>query len=78
MTNEFHTINGTCGNLVPQGPGYEGISLENQVCPVVGAQPGVSTVDGSDFARLSFNYLHSNTWRVRSSFLESLQPLTFT
>ncbi|KAH9022164.1 pleiotropic drug resistance ABC transporter [Lactarius pseudohatsudake] len=28
--NEFHTLNGTCSNLVPSGTGYENVSLANQ------------------------------------------------
>ncbi|KAG6877003.1 hypothetical protein C0993_011111 [Termitomyces sp. T159_Od127] len=47
IANEFHTLNGTCSNLVPQGPGYEGVSLSNQVCPTVGAVAGQSIVDAS-------------------------------
>ncbi|KIY71652.1 pleiotropic drug resistance ABC transporter [Cylindrobasidium torrendii FP15055 ss-10] len=63
MVNEFHTVNGQCGSLVPTGPGYENASLENQVCPVVGAQPGNMRVNGDTFVGLSFNYHYSNLWR---------------
>ncbi|KAG1861109.1 ABC-2 type transporter-domain-containing protein [Suillus subalutaceus] len=63
MMNEFHTLNGTCTTLVPQGPGYENISLANQVCTTVGAQPGMSTVNGNVFAYLSYDYLYSDLWR---------------
>ncbi|KAH8978977.1 hypothetical protein EDB83DRAFT_2242945 [Lactarius deliciosus] len=27
-----YTLNGTCSNLVPNGTGYENVSLTNQVC----------------------------------------------
>jgi ATP-binding cassette subfamily G (WHITE) protein 2 (SNQ2) len=64
MTNEFRTVNGTCNNLVPQGPGYEGISLSNQVCTTVGALPGQPTVQGSRFVELSFGYSYNHLWRV--------------
>ncbi|KAG5650930.1 hypothetical protein H0H81_010505 [Sphagnurus paluster] len=40
LTNEFHTLNGKCSTLVPQGPGYEGITIKNQVCTTVGSLPG--------------------------------------
>lgn len=65
MVNEFHTLNGTCSILVPQGPGYENVSLANQVCTTVGAQPGMPTVDGNVFAYLSYGYQYSDLWRVR-------------
>ncbi|KAG6879471.1 hypothetical protein C0992_002357 [Termitomyces sp. T32_za158] len=61
--NEFHTLNGTCSNLVPQGPGYEGVSLRNQVCPTVGAVKGQSIVDGNDFVQLSYDFSFSHVWR---------------
>ncbi|KAJ2929810.1 hypothetical protein H1R20_g7294, partial [Candolleomyces eurysporus] len=63
LTNEFRTLQGRCDALVPQGPGYENITLANQVCAVVGAQPGEDFVDGSIFARLSFQFEWSHTWR---------------
>ncbi|KAF8816092.1 hypothetical protein BYT27DRAFT_7248614 [Phlegmacium glaucopus] len=63
MTNEFHTLNGVCSTLVPSGPGYEDISLANQVCTVVGSQPGQATVSGNSYLALSFDYHYSNLWR---------------
>ncbi|KAG1888173.1 ABC-2 type transporter-domain-containing protein [Suillus subluteus] len=63
LTNEFHTLNATCTTLVPQGPGYENISLANQVCTTVGSLPGMSTVDGNSFVNLSYGYLYSDLWR---------------
>lgn len=65
MTNEFHTLNGVCSTLVPSGPGYEGISLANQVCTVLGSEPGQATVSGSAYLALSFGYFFQNLWRVR-------------
>ena len=64
MTNEFHTLNGTCTNLVPQGPGYEGITLANQVCTTVGSVPGEIHVQGSRFVELSLGYYYKDIWRV--------------
>jgi len=69
MTNEFHTLNGVCSNLVPQGPGYENITIDNQVCTTVGALPGESHVSGSRFVLLSYGFKQSNTWMVCPSLL---------
>lgn len=65
MTNEFRTLNPECKSLVPRGPGYENVTLENQVCTVVGAQPGQTFVDGGRFVNLYYDFDSSNTWRVR-------------
>ena len=65
MTNEFHTLNGVCSTLVPSGPGYEGISLANQVCTVLGSVSGQETVSGNSYLALSFSYFYRNLWRVR-------------
>ncbi|KDQ56615.1 hypothetical protein JAAARDRAFT_131673 [Jaapia argillacea MUCL 33604] len=62
LTNEFHTLNGQCATLVPQGPGYEGVSLVNQVCSAVGSIPGQRTVNGDRFVGLSYGYYYSNLW----------------
>ncbi|XP_006455063.1 hypothetical protein AGABI2DRAFT_121012 [Agaricus bisporus var. bisporus H97] len=63
MANEFRTLNGQCSSLVPSGPGYEGISLINQVCPIVGAEAGQSTVSGERYVSESFGYEFGQIWR---------------
>ncbi|KAF8477639.1 ABC-2 type transporter-domain-containing protein [Russula ochroleuca] len=63
ISNEFHTLNGSCSDLIPSGAGYENVSLANQVCGTVGSIAGQSTVDGNRFIELSFNYSHSHLWR---------------
>ena len=65
VTNEFHTLNGTCSSLVPRGAGYENIGLANQVCTTVGSQAGQAFVDGNKFVQLSYGYSYSHLWRVR-------------
>ncbi len=62
--NEFHTLNGTCSNLVPSGTGYEHVPLTNQVCETVGSIPGQSTVDGDRFIALSYDDSHGHVWQV--------------
>lgn len=56
-------MQGTCSTLVPSGPGYEGASIQNQACPVVGAIPGQPYVDGNRYVDLSYEYSYSHTWR---------------
>lgn len=62
--NEFHTIDAVCSTLVPQGPGYENVSLANQVCTTVGSQPGQLLVDGNIYIALTFDVWYSQLWRV--------------
>lgn len=61
ITNEFRSIDGECTTLIPQGPGYEGVTLANQVCGTPGAMPGESTVNGNTYVNLSFDYHWDNT-----------------
>ncbi|KAI0693726.1 pleiotropic drug resistance ABC transporter [Cytidiella melzeri] len=63
VTNELHNMQAECASLIPQGPGYENVTLANQVCAVVGSQPGQSTVSGALYASLSFGYSYSHLWR---------------
>ncbi|OCB87187.1 hypothetical protein A7U60_g5703 [Sanghuangporus baumii] len=63
MTNEFHTLDGTCSSIVPTGPGYENVSLSNQVCTTAGSVPGQSTVSGDRYLEISYDYSHSHLWR---------------
>jgi ABC-type multidrug transport system ATPase subunit/ABC-type multidrug transport system permease subunit len=63
MVNEFHAQNGQCASIIPSGPGYENVSIENQVCAVNGAQPGQSFVSGDAYLSASFQYEYSHLWR---------------
>ncbi|KAG2054926.1 pleiotropic drug resistance ABC transporter [Suillus hirtellus] len=63
LVNEFHTLHGFCSTLVPQGPGYENVSLANQVCTTVGSQPGDLLVDGNIYVGLTFNFQYGHLWR---------------
>lgn len=63
MVNEFHTLDGVCSTLVPSGPGYETVSLANQVCTVLGSQQGQDRVNGNAYVNLSFEYSFSHLWR---------------
>ncbi|KAL1743665.1 ABC-2 type transporter-domain-containing protein [Schizophyllum fasciatum] len=63
VTNEFRTLDAQCSVLVPQGPGYENISIDNQVCTTVGSVPGQTHVNGATYLNLSYGYNYSNTWR---------------
>ena len=74
LTNEFHTLDGTCSSLVPSGPGYENISLMNQVCTTVGSVPGQNTVNGNTFVGISYDYDYSHLWRVSAFSICSCVP----
>ncbi|KAJ7599841.1 CDR ABC transporter-domain-containing protein [Mycena floridula] len=62
--------------ICPHSSRYESVALSNQVCTVVGAQPGQSFVDGRRFTELSFGYSYSNTWRNFAIIIAAL--LVFT
>lgn len=63
MVVEFHGRKALCTSLVPSGPGYEHVSVLNQVCAVTGARPGQLYVSGDDYLELSFSYSYSHLWR---------------
>ncbi|KAG1745080.1 ABC-2 type transporter-domain-containing protein [Suillus paluster] len=63
VVNEFHTLDGVCSTLVPQGPGYANVSLANQVCTTVGSQPGQLLVDGNIYVGLTFDFWYGHLWR---------------
>lgn len=63
MANEFHGREFGCAGMVPQGPGYENLSPESQICSVVGSEAGSSVVNGDRYINLSFDYYNSHKWR---------------
>ncbi|KAG6829831.1 hypothetical protein H0H92_003374 [Tricholoma furcatifolium] len=62
LANEFRTLEGLCSNLVPSGPGYENVTIANQVCATVGSEPGSAYVSGARYALLSYSYTYSHAW----------------
>lgn len=63
MANEFHGREMECDLLVPSGPGYENITIANQVCAFSGSIPGQATVLGDNYINQSFTYTWSHAWR---------------
>lgn len=63
MSIEFHGRKAPCERLIPSGPGYENVSTQNQVCAVVGAEPGNPFVSGDHYIALSLDYSYDNVWR---------------
>ncbi|KAF5876182.1 putative abc transporter protein [Botrytis fragariae] len=49
--------------LVPNGIGYDNITIANQGCPISGSTTGSSTVPGSTYLLAHFGYRPSNAWR---------------
>lgn len=60
LTNEFHQLEIFCRNqLIPDVPTA---SLENQICPVRGAQSGQISVPGLQYVE-SLGFSYANRWR---------------
>lgn len=63
LSNEFRGKQFLCESMVPQGPGYENVQPQNQVCPVEGAQPGDTHVNGPDYLKNMYGFTWENTNR---------------
>lgn len=63
MINEYRNRPFECSNLVPSGGAYDSIPPTERVCGVVGAIPGQTYVQGTDYIVKSFEYSPSHIWR---------------
>ncbi|KAI0381629.1 ABC-2 type transporter-domain-containing protein [Hypomontagnella monticulosa] len=63
MANEFSGREYACAVMVPAGPGYEGLTPEQQICSTTGAVAGSSSVNGDSYIQTSFDYWNSHKWR---------------
>ncbi|KAF2181432.1 ABC transporter [Zopfia rhizophila CBS 207.26] len=63
MVNEFGSLDYTCSSqdLVPSGPGYA--SIQNQVCAVIGSEPGQNIVSGMAYLKAQYGFQQSHLWR---------------
>ncbi|KAF7867296.1 hypothetical protein EAF04_005379 [Stromatinia cepivora] len=63
MINEFKDREFTCSSTIPTGPGYSTqAGMSGKICPVVGAKPGESDVQGSSYLLLKYGYEPSHLW----------------
>ncbi|KAI9167952.1 ABC multidrug transporter C [Paramyrothecium foliicola] len=64
MITELQNREFPCSSTVPAGPAYlDQPGMTGKVCPVVGAEPGQPTVQGSAFLSLSYGYESGHLWR---------------
>lgn len=63
MVNEFSSLSYDCtlSDLVPSGPGYNDIA--NQVCAVVGSEPGQRMLSGMSYIKTQYGFAQSHLWR---------------
>ncbi|KAI1498627.1 ABC-2 type transporter-domain-containing protein [Biscogniauxia marginata] len=63
MINEFQDHEFRCSQLIPGGPSYTEIGLDNKICSVVGAISGQDYVQGSRYLAEKYTYVSSHLWR---------------
>ncbi|KAJ6100307.1 CDR ABC transporter [Penicillium canescens] len=63
MINEFHDRRFSCSIVVPSGPDYSAVGINNRACAEVGNTLGSTTIQGDIYINDKFQYYHSNKWR---------------
>lgn len=63
ISTEFHGTELLCSELVPSGPGYQNISLANQVCNAPGSIAGSNYVSGDKYIKSVFQFSYNHAWR---------------
>lgn len=63
MSTEFHGREMLCSKLVPSGPGYENVSIANQICSAAGAIKGHLYVSGDAYVKSQYHFAYKHAWR---------------
>ncbi|KAK4865296.1 hypothetical protein LT330_009407 [Penicillium expansum] len=63
MINEFHERDFACSVIIPSGPDYSAVGINNRACAEVGNTLGSTTIQGDIYINDKFQYYHSNKWR---------------
>ncbi|CCD25112.1 ATP-binding cassette multidrug transporter PDR12 NDAI_0E02950 [Naumovozyma dairenensis CBS 421] len=63
MSTEFHGREMLCSQLIPSGPGYENVSIANQICNSAGAVKGQLYVNGDAYIDKSYHFGYDHAWR---------------
>ncbi|OWB74169.1 hypothetical protein B5S31_g3950 [[Candida] boidinii] len=63
IASEFHGREMPCTSFVPSGPGYENVSIENQICSLPGSVAGLLYVSGDAYVKRHYNFSYGHVWR---------------
>jgi ATP-binding cassette subfamily G (WHITE) protein 2 (PDR) len=63
MANEFHGRNFPCTQFIPSGGSYNSVDPIHRVCAVIGSVAGQTSVSGTEYLKLTFEYEFKNRWR---------------
>ncbi|KAI0517757.1 ABC-2 type transporter-domain-containing protein [Xylaria bambusicola] len=63
MINEFGHRRFPCSQLLPSGPSYADVRLQDQICSTVGSVTGQDYVEGNAYLLVKYGYLPSHKWR---------------
>ncbi|GKZ95688.1 hypothetical protein AnigIFM59636_009696 [Aspergillus niger] len=63
IINEFHNREFSCSVMVPSGPDYNAVGINNRACAEVGNTIGTTTIQGDIYINDKFGYHQSNKWR---------------
>ncbi|CAK39222.1 uncharacterized protein An06g02550 [Aspergillus niger] len=63
IINEFHNREFSCSVIVPSGPDYNAVGINNRACAEVGNTIGTTTIQGDIYINDKFGYHQSNKWR---------------
>ena len=62
MINEYHNRRFSCSTIVPAGPDYSDIGINNQACAEVGNTLGSTTIQGDIYIKEKYQYEYSDKW----------------
>ncbi|KAI8381939.1 ATP-dependent permease PDR12 [Nakaseomyces glabratus] len=63
VSTEFHHREMLCSQLIPSGPGYENVSVANQICNAAGAIKGHMFVNGDTYIDRQYHFAYRHAWR---------------
>ena len=63
MINEFAGREFACSTFVPEGPLYRDVAPSQKMCAVTGADPASTTVNGTRYLEVTFQYYPAHLWR---------------
>ncbi|KAI1467619.1 P-loop containing nucleoside triphosphate hydrolase protein [Daldinia caldariorum] len=67
MINEFNYRRFPCSQLVPSGPSYPDVRLQDQICTTVGSVTGQDYVEGNIYLLEKYGYVPSHKWRYTTA-----------
>ncbi|OTA63684.1 hypothetical protein K449DRAFT_31387 [Hypoxylon sp. EC38] len=63
LINEMRDRSFPCSTMIPAGPFYNNVSVDEKICSTIGSSIGQQQIQGNTYLSVKYDYLENHLWR---------------